>query len=195
MIKHSARKLTMLAMLSAVSTVLMFFDFPLPIFPSFLQIDLSDLPAIIAAFSFGPIAGAVVELIKNLIHLTQTSTGGVGELANFLVGAALCVTAGIIYKSKKSRRDALIGMGAGIVAMAVVAGIMNYFVMIPLYTKLFMPLETIIGMCSAIFPAIDSLAKVVLFSVIPFNIFKGVIVCAITYLVYKRISGFLHGRR
>jgi len=174
-------------MLAAVSAVLMFLEFPMPIFPSFLKLDFSDLPALIGAFSMGPLAGVVIELVKNLIHLTRTQSGGIGELANFLVGAALVIPAGFIYRGKRTRRGAVYGMAAGALVMTAVAALTNYFILIPFYTA-FMPLGSIISMCAAIIPAIDSLGKVILFSIVPFNLFKALIVCLVTFLVYKRLS-------
>jgi riboflavin transporter FmnP len=179
--------MTVTAMLAAVSTVLMFFDFPLPVFPSFLQFDFSDLPAIMAAFMFGPVAGVIIEFIKNLIHLTVTSTGGIGELANFLVGSALAFPAGFVYLKNKSKSGAVYGMLCGGVLMAVAAAVMNYYVLIPFYAK-FMPIDAIIAMCAKIIPAVDSLEKVILFSIVPFNLLKAAVVCAVTYLIYKRLS-------
>jgi len=190
----STRVMVSMAMLTAVATVLMFLDFPMPIFPSFLKFDFSDLPAIIGAFAYGPVAGIIIELMKNLIHLLQTSTGGIGELANFLVGVALVVPAGIIYRAGgKSRAHALIGMAVGIVTMAIVAGFANYFILIPFFAK-FMPIEAIIDMCATLIPAVDSLFKVILFSIVPFNLFKGIIISLLTYVTYKRLSRVLHDR-
>jgi riboflavin transporter FmnP len=184
--------MTVTAMLAAVSSVLMFFDFPLPFFPSFVKLDFSDLPALIGAFSMGPIAGITVEFLKNLIHLTQTQTGGIGELANFLVGGALVIPAGLIYQRDKTRRGAVIGMIVGSIAMAIVGALANYFILIPFYTA-FMPLDEIIKMCAAIIPAIDRLGKMILLSIVPFNLFKAIVVCSLTFLAYKRLSRLIQG--
>jgi len=181
------RVMTVTAMLAAISSVLMFFDFPLPIFPSFLKLDFSDLPALIGAFSFGPLAGLIVELIKNLIHLLRTDTGGIGELANFLVGAALVVPAGLIYKRRKTRQGAIIGMAVGAIVMAIAAGFANYFILIPFYAT-FIPIDRIVSMCAEIIPAIDSFEKVILFSIVPFNLFKAILLCLVTFFAYKHLS-------
>lgn len=192
--KVNVRMLTVCAMLTAIAAVLQFFDFPLPFFASFLKLDFSDIPALIGAFSFGPVAGVTIQLVKNLIHLFQTTSGGIGELANFIVGAALVLPAGIIYKVRKNRSGALLGMLAGTLLMAAAGALANYFILIPFYTK-FMPLEAIIDMCAAIIPAIDSLGKVILLSIVPFNIFKGVLVSLVTFLSYKRLSRLIHGKK
>jgi riboflavin transporter FmnP len=187
------RAMTVTAMLAAVSSVLMFFDFPLLFFPSFVKLDFSDLPALIGAFSMGPAVGVAVEFLKNLIHLTQTQTGGIGELANFLVGAALVFPAGLLYQRNKTRRGAVIGMIAGSITMAIVGALSNYFILIPFYTA-FMPLDEIIKMCVAIIPAIDSFGKMVLLSIVPFNLLKAAVVCTITFFAYKRLSRLIQGR-
>ena len=90
----NVRKLTMTAMLAAVSTVLMFFSFNVPLRPSFIKLDFSELPALIAAYALGPLPGITVCLIKNLINVKNTTTGGVGELSNFVLGAAFVAPAG-----------------------------------------------------------------------------------------------------
>ena len=191
-IKLNTRAMTMTGMLAAVASVLMFVEFPLPIFPSFVKLDFSDLPALIAAFALGPIAGFAVELVKNLVHLTQTQTGGIGELANFLVGCALVVPAGYIYQTRKTRKSALLGMGVGAITMAAVGALANYFILIPFFTA-FMPLDAIISMCAAIIPTIDSLETMILLSIVPFNLLKAAVVSGVTYLVYKRLSRFIQG--
>ncbi|MDR1692957.1 MAG: ECF transporter S component [Oscillospiraceae bacterium] len=183
------------AMLAAISAVLMFLEFPLVFFfPEFLKLDFSDLPALIGAFAFGPIAGVTVELLKNLIHLTVTSTGGVGELANFLVGVALVVPAGLVYTYRKKRSGALLGIGLGVAAMVVIGALANYFLIIPFYSNLF-PLQVIIDMCAALVPAVDSLWKVILLTIIPFNLMKGALIGIITFFAYKRLSRLLHGKQ
>ena len=187
------RAMTVTAMLAAVSSVLMFFDFPLPFFPSFVKLDFSDLPALIGAFSMGPAVGVAVEFLKNLIHLMQTESGGIGELANFLVGAALVFPAGLLYQRNKTRRGAVIGMLAGSITMAVVGALANYFILIPFYTA-FMPLDEIIKMCAAIIPAIDSFGEMILLSIVPFNLFKAAVVCTMTFFAYKRLSRLIQGR-
>jgi riboflavin transporter FmnP len=189
------RVMTATAMLAAISSVLMVLQFPLPIFPGFLQFDFSDLPALIAAFSFGPVAGVAVVLIKNAIHFTVTTTGGVGELSNFLVWSAFVLPTGFIYHFKKTRGGALLGMGAGIIVAAAAGVFVNYYITIPFYLNVMeLPEEVIIGMCSAIIPAVDNLWKVVLISITPFNLFKGTIVSLVTFFIYKQLSWLIQGR-
>lgn len=103
--QHNVRYMTVTAMLSAVAFALMFFEFSIPfLVPSFIQMDLSELPALIGAFAMGPWYGVIICLIKNLIHLLITTTGGVGELSNFILGAAFVLPAGLIYQRKKTKK-------------------------------------------------------------------------------------------
>ncbi len=141
------RKLTGTAMLGAVAAVLMYMEFPIPIMPSFVKLDVSELPALLAAYAYGPVSGIAVCLIKNLIKLPSTSTAAVGELFNFVMGALFVGVAGFVYKRSKTRRSALIGAGLGALIMAVVSVPYNYFIVYPAYVVLYhLPLEAIIGM-------------------------------------------------
>jgi riboflavin transporter FmnP len=185
--------ITRVAILSAAAFALNYIEFPVPFFPAFLQLDFSDIPALIGAFALGPSAGIIVELIKNILHLIFKWNIGspVGELANFIVGIALVGTAGFIYKNKKTKQNAVKGMVIGIIVMAVAGGIMNYFVLLPFYTR-FMPIEAIIEMGAAVNDRITTLKDIVIYAIIPFNIFKGIIISVITALLYKKLSPVIH---
>jgi len=189
--QSSVNLMVKIALLSVISFVIMFIEFPLPLFPPFLKIDLSDIGALVGAFAFGPLAGMAVELLKNILHLMRTSTGGVGELANFIVGAALVVPAGFIYKRNKSMKTALIGLAVGTITMGLVGAFANYYILIPFYEN-FMPIDQIIGMAQAANSLIVDLNSYILYAVIPFNILKGIVVSVLTLLIYKRISPLLH---
>ncbi|MCT4592722.1 MAG: ECF transporter S component [Anaeromicrobium sp.] len=180
-----------IAVLSVFSYVLMLLELPLFFFPEFLKIDLSDLPALIGALSLGPMAGILIELIKNLLNLiTKSSTGGIGELANFLIGISLIVPASMVYKNNRSRKGALMGMALGTLAMAIVGGLANYYVLIPFYSN-FMPIEAIIDMSKATNKYIVDLKSLILYGVVPFNLIKGTVVSAVTLVIYKKISPIL----
>ena len=138
----SVRYMSVTAMLSAVAFILMFLDFSVPFMPAFIKMDLSELPALIGAFSMGPVCGILICLIKNVLHLFITTTGGVGELSNFLLGVAFVLPAGLIYRHKKSRRSALIGSLLGAVIMGVFSVVSNYFLVYPVYYN-FMPKDVI----------------------------------------------------
>ena len=188
------RKLTVTAMLAAMSNVLMFFSFSVPFMPSFIKMDFSELPALIASFAIGPLSGAAVCLVKNLVNLFFTTTGGIGELSNFLLGVFFVVPAGIIYKIKKDRLGAFIGSIVGAAAMAGLSVASNYFIVYPIYTK-FMPLEAIIEAYQAIFSGVTSLLDCLIIFNMPFTFLKGLCSVAITFLIYKHISPIIKGTR
>ena len=189
--KTGVRVLAQIGMLSAVAVVLMLFEIPLPFAPSFYEIDLSEVPVLIGCFVMGPLAGAVIEFIKILLNfvINGTMTAGVGELANFVIGCAFCVPAGIIYRKVRTRKGAVIGMITGGLTMTVLGCFINAFVLLPTYAKAFhMPIDALIAMGTAVNPAINSMTTFVLFAVVPFNLIKGVIVSLIVFLIYKKIS-------
>ncbi len=192
--KVNVRKIAMTAILSAVATVLMFISFSLPIIPSFIKLDFSELPALIAAFSMGPVSGVVVCFIKNLVNLTMSTTGGVGELCNFLMGVTFVVPAGLFYKFRKDRWGALWGSLLGAVIMALTSFPINYFITYPFYTATMLSEEAILSMYQAINPAVETLAQALLWFNVPFTFFKAACDVAITFAVYKRISPLIHGQ-
>ena len=188
------RKLIGTAMLAAVSVVLMFLSFPVPLMPSFIKMDLAELPALIGAFAYGPLAGAAVCLVKNLISLMKSSSGGVGTLCNFLLGVCFVVPAGLIYKYNRTRRGALIGALAGAAIMAVLSIFVNYYVVYPIYTA-FMPMEAIIGMYQAINPKVENLWQALIWFNTPFTFIKGLCSVVMTFIIYKPLSPILKGRK
>lgn len=188
----TVRKLTTTAVMGAIATLLMYIEFPIPIMPGFIKLDFSELPALLTSFALGPWYGALVCLLKNLIHLPVTSSSGVGELANFLIGICFVIPTGYIYKYMKSRKGALIGSLVGAVTMAVISFPINYFIVYPFYTN-FMPMEAIIGAYQAILPSIHGLADALLIFNVPFTFVKGILDVIITFLVYKRLSPVIKG--
>ncbi|MCI6567749.1 MAG: ECF transporter S component [Dysosmobacter sp.] len=189
-------KLTVTAMLSAVAFALMFIEFPIPaLIPSFVKLDISDLPELLAAFSLGPVYGVTVTFLKNLLHILikGTSSAYVGELFNFLMGSVFAFSAGMIYQWKKSRKTALIGSVAGAVLMAVLSVPLNYFLVYPAYVVCYgLPLDAIIGMYQAILPSADSLIKCLVIFNMPFTFCKGLLDVALCFLIYKPLSPLLH---
>lgn len=185
--------MTRTAVLAGAAVILMLMDFPIVFMPGFLKMDLSEIPAIIGAFSMGPLAGLWVMLLKNLLHLTNSQTAGIGELANFLVGSAFVLTAGFIYRRYKSRQGAIIALTSGTIAMTLAAAALNYWVLIPLYQAvLHFPGEAVVKMGHAVNPLIINLKSFILFAIIPFNLLKGLLVSLITILIYKKLSYLLH---
>lgn len=193
--KKNLRMIAVTAIMSALSAVLMFVDFSIPIMPSFIKLDVSDLPALITSFAFGPVCGVAVCLVKNLVHLFVTATFGVGELSNFILGAIFVFVAGMFYKRHHNRKYALIGAMAGDLAMAVLCFFVNLFFVYPIYIKLMLPEEAILGMYRAILPSVDSLWKAILIFNVPFTFVKGLISVAITFIVYPKLSPILKGKK
>ncbi len=187
------RKITYVAMFAAISAVLMYFEFPLPFLPPFLKIDLSGIPILLAAFMFGPVEAITVALIKDIVHLFSSQTGGVGELADFIIFAAFALTAYFIYHVNKTRRFAVLACAAGTGAIMVVGALANKFLLIPFYEKI-MPIEAIIEACKAVNPYIDSINAYLLLGIVPFNLIKGVVISLVTLLVYKKLSVFIKGK-
>ncbi len=189
----STRYMAGVAMLSAVAFVLQYFEVPIPLMPSFIKFDFSDLPALIGAFAYGPVAGIVIEFIKNLIHCAVSQSATVGELSNFILGASFAFTAGLIYKHKKSKTSALIGGLAGALVMGAISLPSNYFVVYPFYYN-FMPEEVVLSMYQAILPSMKSILQCLFVFNLPFTIVKGLISVAITMLIYKPLSPILKGK-
>lgn len=194
--RSRAHRITVAAMLSAVAFALMFIEFPIPaLVPSFIKMDISDLPELLAAFSLGPVYGVVVALMKNLLHILikGTSSAYVGELCNFGLGAVFSLVAGLIYQRKKSRKSALIGSLVGAALMAAISVPLNYFIVYPAYVVCYgMPMDAIVGMYQAILPSSDSLIKSLAIFNMPFTFVKGMIDVALCFLIYKPLSPILH---
>lgn len=189
----TTKNMVKISVLGVIAMVLMFFDLSVWFAPSFLKLDISDLPALIGSFAMGPMAGVLVQLVKNLLHLIieGSITGGVGELSNFLVGSVLVYSAGFIYYRKKTFKNAVIGLGVGILTMTTFATLSNYFVVFPLYSKL-MPLDAIIGAASKVNKFVVDYKSMMFYAVVPFNLLKGTVVSAVTLLIYKKVSPILH---
>ena len=149
----------------------------------------------IGTFAMGPLAGAAIELVKILLNffINGTTTAGVGEVANFLIGCALVVPAGIIYRRKRTRKGAIIGMAAGTVFMTLLGCVLNAYVLLPTYAAAFqLPIDSLVAMGTAVNGSITDLFTFVAFAVAPFNILKGVLVSLIVFLIYKKISPVFH---
>lgn len=191
---QNVRMLTMNAVLSAIAFVLAFFEFPVPLSPSFARMDLSDLPALIGALAYGPVSGVLIELVKNALQLLTSSTGGIGELANFIMGSSFVVAAGLIYKHHKTEKTAILACLIASVIMGVVATVVNYFILLPVF-EAFMPLDQLIASFSKFMPFIKTKLDVVLFNAFPFNLLKGIGISIVTMLLYKRLTPILKERQ
>lgn len=191
--KMKIRNLTVTAVMAAVATVLMFLSFNVPLMPGFIKMDFSELPALLTSFSLGPVYGVAVCLVKNLVNVLFTTTGGVGELSNFLLGALFVFPAGLIYQKKKTRGGALVGSLVGALTMALVSVVTNYFIVYPIYTAL-MPMDVILGAYQAINPSVQTLMQALVMFNLPFTFLKGMASVIISFLVYKKLSPILKGQ-
>lgn len=192
--KLNTKMIAQIGMLGAIAVVLMLFEIPLPFAPSFYEIDFSEVPVLIGCFSMGPVAGVLIELIKIILNLciNGSVTAGVGEVANFVIGCALVLPAAFIYKRKKTRKGAIIGLVTGTLFMTISGCFINAYIMLPTYAKAFgMPIEALVEMGSAVNASITDLFTFVMFAVVPFNLLKGVLVSIIVLLIYKKISPIL----
>ena len=193
----NVRTMVITALMSAIAFALMFIHFSIPIFPSFLKFDVADIPAMITAFTISPVAGVLVVLIKNVLHFIlpslSTPTGGVGELSNFLINGTFVLTAGIIYKYLKTKKGVLISVISALLVMCVTAAFVNYFIILPFYSNL-MPMEKIISMSQKAVPFINNKMDIVLYGVVPFNLFKGIVISVITVLLYDKLTPLINGK-
>ncbi len=190
----NTKTMVKIAILGVIAFVFMLLDFPLWFTPPFLKFDISDVPSLIGAFALGPMAGVIVQLVKNLLKiiLAGSNTAVVGELANFIVGSVFAYTAGLIYYREKTFKNAVIGLIAGTITMTIAISIANYYVMIPFYSKAYgLPLEKIIAMSTAVNKYVVDLKSLIIYAVVPFNLLKGTVVSLLTILLYKRISPIL----
>ena len=192
--QSKTRLLTGCGMLAAAAIALQYIEIPIPIIPSFIKLDFSDLPELIGAFAYGPLAGVLIALIKNLIHLAVSQSGYIGELSNFILGAVFSLVAGIIYKKNKTKRGALIGEIVGALCMAAISFPSNKFIVYPFYYN-FMDKAAVLGMYQAILPSTKSIDQALLIFNVPFTLVKGLICVGITMLIYKPLSPILHGKR
>ncbi|MBP2069048.1 ECF transporter S component [Anaerococcus nagyae] len=187
----SLDRITKVGILSALSYGLMFIQVPIPIAPPFMKLDLADVPSLIGGFALGPWYGVMIQFIKNLLNLSKTMTGGVGELSNFIVGSTFVLVSSLIYRNNKTKKNSILSLILGVLAMSAVATISNAFVVFPLYGKAMnMDLSAFAAQAGK-----NSLVKnyftLMIFSIAPFNIIKGAVESIVTELIYKRISPIL----
>lgn len=188
------RHMAQMGMLAAISVVLMLFEIPLPFAPAFYEIDFSEVPVLVGSFAMGPLAGAGIEFLKILLNfaVNGTDTAGVGEFANFLIGCALVVPAALVYRKRRTKSGAVIGMIVGTAFMTFVGCFLNACVLLPAYAKAFgMPMDALVGMGAAVNHYITDLTTFAVFAVAPFNLLKGFLVSLIVLLIYKKIRPVL----
>ncbi len=191
---YSTKNITRISLLSVIAFLLMYLEFPLTfIAPPFIKLDISDMPALIGGFAMGPLVGVSIELIKCILifFVRGTTTGGVGEFSNFIVGALLVSTASAFYRRNRTYGGAVLGLFIGVLSMTAFATLSNYFVVFPLYGKI-MPMEAIIEMGRAVSSRVNSLWSLMIYCIVPFNLVKGFITSIVTLVLYKRVSSLLH---
>ena len=189
----SVQYLTRIAILGALASILFMIEIPVI---AFYKLDLSTIPVLLGAFSMGPLPGMAILLIKDLTGMLHSSSGFVGELADFIMSAAYVLPAAVIYRMRKSRKGALTGMIVGTLLMIVVAVLVNWKIMIPFYMGAFkMSMEAIVGMAQKALPFVDTELKLLLCVTAPFNVLKGVVLSVVTYLIYKPLSPMLKVRK
>ena len=179
-------------MLTAVAVVLQYIEISVPIMPSFIKLDFSDLPELIGAFAYGPFYGVVITLLKNLVHMLFSQSGFVGELSNFILGAVFSFTAGMIYKHRKTKKAALLAGVAGSAAMALISVPSNYFIIYPMYYGILnFPEEAVLAMYQALLPGTESILEALLIFNMPFTLVKGLICIGISMFIYKPLMKVL----
>lgn len=193
--KVNVRAMVVVSILGVLSFILMMFRFPLPFAPGFMDIDISEMPALLASFSMGPFAGFLVVVVKVVLKMfSGSSTIYVGELSNLIVSSTFVVSAGFIYKNNKTKKGAIIALVSGAVIMSIVATLSNYFVIFPMYGRLMgITMQGFAETVAEINGLVTDFKTLMLFSVLPFNLVKGLVTSFVTYLLYKRVRPILLG--
>lgn len=192
----TTRTMTMIAMLSVISALLMRIEFALPFLPPFYKIDMSEVAVLIGGFAFGPWCAICIEFFKNILYLLfgGTSSAFVGELANFIMGCAFILPPVLLYQHTKTQKSAFAGLVLGTLCLTLVGGLINYFILLPMYSVLYqLPMDALIAMGQLINPSIHGLLGFVLLMTIPFNLLKGTLVSLIVWITYKKLSTILKG--
>ena len=191
------RKMSITAMLSAIAIVIYYLDFPVPLMPSFIKLDLSNVISLLAGFSMGPVSGVVVCLIKNAVHLVIKGFGttmGIGDIFDFVTSATFTLTASMIYQRNKTKKNAVIACLIGLLAFTIISLPLNYFIVYPIYFKAFGGETAILGMYQEIMPSVKNIFSALCIFNLPFTFVKGLICALVTILVYKPLSPLLKGK-
>lgn len=188
----STVNLIKMALLSVIAVLLMQFGaIKLPtLFPSFLEIDFSEVPAIIGILAIHPLAGIIIVILKNVLKviLFQTTTAYAGEIANVAVSLGYILPLIIMLRKNKSLKKVVWGMGIGVITMTIAGGVINYFITLPMYARLYMPMETIIEMGHVIYAGIVDKATLVVYSIVPFNLVKGTLVAVVSVILVNGLK-------
>ncbi|MDO4280486.1 MAG: ECF transporter S component [Peptococcaceae bacterium] len=191
---RTAKKVAFIGVLGALSCVLMLFRFPLPFVPGFYEFDIAELPALFAGFFMGPVAGCAVVFVKIVLKLIfqGTQTAFVGDLSNLIGSMCFILTASLIYRRKHTKGGAIAALSISTIIVSIVYVFLNAYIMLPMYSSLYgLPLETIIGMGHAVNPWVNDTLSLMIFAVLPFNLFKHGVTSILTYVLYKRVGNAL----
>ncbi|MGG1662700.1 ECF transporter S component [Brevibacillus sp. NRS-1366] len=183
---RSTQRLVTIPMLAAVAFILQYLEVPIPLTPSFLKLDFSTLPALIGGLMYGPIAGIIIEVLKNTLHLLFKNTDGllIGELANVIAGASFILPAIYMQRLGLGKKGFLTGLALGTLLITIVMAIANAYVLLPAYAVLYqMPIEQLLQMFNA-----TSIWSLVLVGIVPFNIFKGAVISLVAYPIYVKLG-------
>lgn len=194
----TTRKMVVMAMMSAIAIVIYYLDFPVPLMPAFIKLDLSNVISLLAGFSMGPVAGVIVCLIKNLVHLVIKGFGttmGIGDIFDFVTSAAFAFTAGMIYLKNKTKKGAVISCVIGTIVFTLISLPLNYFIVYPIYFSAYGGEEAILGMYKAILPSVKNIFSALCIFNLPFTFVKGIICAVATVLVYKPLSPIIKGSK
>lgn len=189
--RNNIKKLSVIGIFGAMAFVLMLLSFTIA---GPYKLDFSEVPVMIGAFAFGPVAGVTIETIKIILDVVlggASDTAYVGEMANLLMGISFVVPASIIYYRHKTKKQAFIGLAVGTLVMVIVAAILNIFVLLPLYAKLYF--DTSLEALLSVYGFTD-LLKFIFVVNVPFNILKGVANSVIVIIIYKRISSVIKAK-
>lgn len=193
----TTRKMVITAMMSAVAIVVYYFDFPVPLMPSFIKLDLSNVISLLAGFSMGPIAGITVCLIKNLVHLVVKGFGttmGIGDIFDFVTSATFALTAGFIYLKNKTKKGAMISCAVGVLVFTLISLPLNYFIVYPIYFKAYGGEQAVLSAYQAIRPSTGSTFEALCIFNLPFTFIKGLLCAVVTMLVYKPLSPIIKSK-
>jgi len=190
---RATQRLVTIPMLAAAGFVLQYLEFPLPLLPSFLKLDFSTLPALFGGLMYGPVAGIIIEVLKNALHMLLKNTDGliVGELANALAGASFILMAVIMHRRGKGKQGFVAGLALGTLLMTVTLSLFNAWILLPAYAALYqMPLDQMVASFGA-----DSVWSLVLYGIVPFNLVKGAAMTVVAYPLYVKLAPRLMAMR
>ena len=194
----STRKMVIMGMMTAMATVIYYLDFPVPFMPGFIKLDFSNVISLLTGFALGPIEGAVVCLLKNLIHLLikgLDTTMGIGDIFDFVTSAFFVIVAATIYKRNKTKKGAIIATFTGMIAFTAISLPLNYFIVYPIYFKAFGGEAAILGAYQKLNSSVSSTFEALCLFNLPFTFIKGLLCSIITIIIYKPLSPILKGKK